>query len=444
VNTVGIDIGTSSVKAVVVTPEGEVIARSRIPHEMQVPAPDLLQHDAEAAWVRGPREALAALGPAGAQAGGIGISAMVPSMCAVDAQGRPLTPGLLYGDARGRVPGLSQANPAGSREAMAFITWCREQEPGAHGYWPAQAVAAVALGGSPVVDWGTAATAWPLFGGQEWDAGQAADLGIRVEQLPTVAGMGEAASTLPSGQVLAPGTVDALGEQIVCEAREPGDVLVMLGTTLMTWALTDGWADHTPLWCIPWHVPGMFAVGGPSNAGGLFMDWVRRLLAPAAATGSAPLPPHGVPVWAPYLRGERVPLHSHDMRGHLVGLDLTHGPEAVRRASYEAAGFVVRDTLQRSGLSPRRIVASGGGTQVLAWVQALADCTGLPVHVSAVQEGGAMGVAWTARMALGLESSIGDASRWAGTREVIEPDPAWAEAVDARWEIFQAAQQAAL
>jgi xylulokinase len=55
-----------------------------------------------------------------------------------------------------------------------------------------------------------------------------------------------------------------------------------------------------------------------------------------------------------------------------------------------------------------------------------------------------MGVAWTARMALGLESSIGDASRWAGTREVIEPDPAWAEAVDARWEIFQAAQQAAL
>jgi xylulokinase len=360
-------------------------------------------------------------------------------MAAVDADGEPLTPGLLYGDARGRVEGQDMANPAGNGEAGAFMRWCAHQAPGAAGIWPAQAVAARALGADAVIDSSTASTTWPLFDGHGWNPEEAVKLGVRFDQLPSIVTLGHDAGRTAGGLVLAPGTVDALAEQIVSDCQGPGDVMVMLGTTLMTWALTDSWGDHAPLWCIPWHLPGVFVVGGPSNAGGLFMDFVRRLLGPE----DRPVSPERIPVWAPYLRGERVPLHTADMRGHLVGLDLTMGPSEVRRASFEASGFVVRDILERGGLKPQRIVATGGGTRVPAWTQALADCTGLPVHVSQVQEGGALGAAWLGRMALGAETSLQDAARWAGTSRIVEPAPEWAAAVDARYEIFRAAQEAA-
>jgi len=97
----------------------------------------------------------------------------------------------------------------------------------------------------------------------------------------------------------------------------------------------------------------------------------------------------------------------------------------VRRAGYEASGFVVRQLIERSGASAARIVATGGGTRVQPWMQAMADATGLPVEVSAVPEGAALGAAFIGRMAAGLETSIDDAARWASTDRVVEPDPVW-------------------
>jgi xylulokinase len=69
-------------------------------------------------------------------------------------------------------------------------------------------------------------------------------------------------------------------------------------------------------------------------------------------------------------------------------------------------------------------------------MQALADCTALPVHVGAVPEGGALGAAFLARLAAGLESSMNDAPRWARTSHVVEPDPKWATAVADRYARF--------
>jgi xylulokinase len=83
-----------------------------------------------------------------------------------------------------------------------------------------------------------------------------------------------------------------------------------------------------------------------------------------------------------------------------------------------------------------RIVASGGGTRVGPWMQAIADATGRPVEVSAVAEGAALGAAFLGRMAAGLETSITDAGRWARTERVVEPDPAWASAVEDRYRRF--------
>ena len=109
----------------------------------------------------------------------------------------------------------------------------------------------------------------------------------------------------------------------------------------------------------------------------------------------------------------------------------------MRRAAYEATGFVVRHHLDLAGVEAHRIVATGGGTRSRPWMQALADATGLPVEVVAVPEGAALGAAFTARVIAGLESSAGDARRWARTAARIEPDPAWSAAAAARYARFR-------
>ncbi len=120
----------------------------------------------------------------------------------------------------------------------------------------------------------------------------------------------------------------------------------------------------------------------------------------------------------------------------LDALDLTHDAAAVRRAAYEASGFVVRQIIELSGAPVGRIVASGGGTRVRPWMQAIADATGRPVEVSAVAEGAALGAAFLGRLAAGLETTIADAARWAATARVVEPDPAWAAAIEDRYQRF--------
>jgi xylulokinase len=133
-----------------------------------------------------------------------------------------------------------------------------------------------------------------------------------------------------------------------------------------------------------------------------------------------------------------VPLNDPDRRAVLAGLDLTHTPGAVRRAAFEASGFVARRMLEATKVDTRRIVATGGGTRVDEWVQALADATGIPVDCVAVPEGGALGSAWLARIAAGLEepTAMAEGRRWARTGRRVEPDPRWARAVDERYQRF--------
>jgi xylulokinase len=232
--------------------------------------------------------------------------------------------------------------------------------------------------------------------------------------------------------VLAAGSVDALCEQLVADADRDGDVVVLCGTTLIVWVTIPEYREAPGLWTLPHSTAGKFQIGGPSNAGGLLLGWVNQLVAEDDST----VDPGRVPVWSPYVRGERVPYHDPDRRAVLDGLDLTHGGGAVRRAAYEASGFVVRQFIDLSGASAARIVATGGGTRVQPWMQALADATDLPVEVSAVPEGAALGAAFLARMAAGLETSTADAARWASTERVVEPDPAWAEAMQDRYARF--------
>lgn len=442
--TVGLDIGTTSIKAVAVDDEGRVLARSRVPHQLLVPAPDLMEHDAERAWRRGPRQALAQLGDVGAE--GVGVAAMVPSLTAVNSKGRPTTPGLLYGDKRGttgagpgsperpRQPG-EDPGAAGAGEMVGFLRWQAMQAPQARGYWPATAVALHALGGTPAVDQVVGFTSVPLFGAEGWDKQLCADCGVAPEQLPVLEPPGTPAGRLEgSGPVLTAGSVDVWCEQLVAGADRLGDVHVICGTTLIVWAVTNDGSPRPGLWTVPHVKPGQFLVGGASNAGGLFMDWAGRL--GGKARTAERVDPHNIPVWTPYPRGERTPYHDPDRLAGLHDLNLTHGPAALKRAGWEAAGFVARHHFELAGVEPTRIVATGGGTRVEGWMQALADCTGAPVHVASDPEGAARGAAFLARMATGNESDPHDAARWARTGRTVDPDPVWQEAAAERYGRF--------
>ncbi len=430
--TIGIDIGTTAVKAVAADEHGRVVARTRIPHRLGVPAPDRLEHDAGEAWRDGPMAALAQLGRFDACA--VAVSAMVPSLTAVDDDGVPLTPGLLYGDSRGRVATPTAGMGFMIGETAEFLRWTAREAPDAAGYWPAPAVANYALGGEAVIDFATAFTTLPLFDGTGWDATECAACAASVDRMPRVEAPGSAVGTVQGSEtVLATGAIDATCEQLVAGADRDGDVLVLCGTTLIVWATIPEFRDVPGLWTIPHTAAVKCQIGGASNAGGLFLNWVDSLVAPA---DSASVDPGQVPVWSPYIRGERTPYHDADRRAVLDGLTLGHDAVSVRRAAYEASGFVVRHLIELGGTQAARIVATGGGTRVEPWMQAIADATGLPVEVSAVPEGAALGAAFLARMAAGLESSLSDAARWASTERTIEPNPAWKSPMDDRYGRF--------
>jgi sugar (pentulose or hexulose) kinase len=453
--TVGIDIGTTSVKAVAADGAGTVLARARAPHRAHTPEPGAFEHDVDRAWRHGVLDALEQVA-GGLDVAAVNVAAMVPSLGAVRADGTGAGPGLLYGDRRGERAGHDTTRPGDSGELLAFLAWhvraAATGATGACGFWPAQAVANHALTGRAAIDTTTAMTAYPLFDLTGWDPILAAEAGATTDQLPAiVAGVepvGRVLDGLPAaGALVGGGTIDALAEQVVAGADQPGDVLVLCGTTLITWGVLDDRRDVPGLWTVPHTAPGLTLVGGPSNAGGLFLDAVRRWLGPEAAAGVDAVGPADLPLWLPYLRGERTPLHRRGLRASLDGVGLHHTAADLLRAAYEAAGFVVRhhlDLARAAGLAPRRIVATGGGTQAAVWMRSLADCTGLPVDVAAVPEGAALGAAFVARCVAGWEASMTDASRWARTARTVEPDPAWCAAADERYHRFRAGTAAAV
>ena len=179
--------------------------------------------------------------------------------------------------------------------------------------------------------------------------------GFSPAQLPRVAFFGErigevdpavVGGSVASGSeiVLGAGSVDGLCEQLVSGAVRDGDVFVGLGGTLVVWLTVPGWPEVVPgLWRVPHFVAGKALVGGASTAGGMWVDWVDRALRP---DDEAAVEPGDVPLWWPWAKGERVPLHDRSLRVALAGADISHGPEALRRAAFEATGFVGRHIVE--------------------------------------------------------------------------------------------------
>jgi xylulokinase len=456
--TVGVDIGTTSVKALAIDENGEVVARSRVPHRILASEADQLRHDARRAWRSGPQKAVAEVTAELAAGGngdvaGVSVASMVPSLTAVNARGVPTLPGLLYGDFEGRQPaeaadvGGADDDPGalqGMPDAEGFIRWAHDLAPDAAGYWPCQAVANYALAGVPAIDTGVTSSMGELHVGGQWNGDLLRAIGVDLSQLPEVFPIATAAGTLPdTDTVFTGGSIDAMCDQIVAGATEPGDVHVIFGATLIVWVIGDEWLQVPGFISYPHTTPDRFVLGGPSNAGALFVDWARTLLRDAPRPGPARElleprlgAPDRVPIWLPYLRGERTPFNDHTLRSNLYGLDIGSGAEALERAAFEASGFVIRRMIDAAGIPTRRVVASGGGSRVTAWMAAVADATNLPVEAVSVPDGAARGAAYLARMAAGLETSLSDAARWGAVGRRIEPDPAWVKATESRYQTF--------
>jgi xylulokinase len=385
---------------------------------------------------------------------GVVVTSMVPSITAVNRRGVPQLPGLLYGDGRARrhgpesgpVPAAGQPDDSGERdEGARMLAWAVDQLPGAAGYWPCQAVATNALCGVPAVDSTTSSTFGDLHAGGRWDSAALASLGVSERQVSVVTPLGSPAGCVPGTPTqVGGGSIDAFCEQIVAGANQPGDVLAIFGATLVVWVVTDVWAEVPGLATFPGTVAGQVIIAGASNAGALFVNWAEELAAKGrrragAADAAGPLgDPHNVPIWLPYLRGERSPFYDPGLRASLHGLDITHGPASLVRAAHEASGYVIRRIVKRSGVRATRVVAAGGGSRSLPWMQAVADASGLPVETVAVGEGAALGAAFLARLVAGLETDLGVASSWAARGLRLEPEALWAAAATERFAQFEA------
>jgi len=288
-------------------------------------------------------------------------------------------------------------------------------------------------------------------------------LGARVEQLPELVPGGEiageiagdlAARGLPEalrGVQMFGGSIDAFCEQLVAGIVNDGDVLVIIGATLITWAVIPEWHEADGLWTVPHNVEGKSLIGGPSNAGGIAERFAQEFLTSPTDPTASNARQDSIPVFIPFVRGERVPLHDPARTAQFLGLSQSTGPAGAWRAVYEASGFTVRRALELAGLiagpslspeasatlptnderSARRIVVTGGGANNESWVQAIADVTGLPVDRVAEPMGAALGAALQAR-----GEGAGD---WSAIDRRFEPRPDWFAGCTERYETFVAA-----
>jgi xylulokinase len=220
------------------------------------------------------------------------------------------------------------------------------------------------------------------------------------------------------------GTVDAWAEAASVGVRQPGELMLMYGTTMFLVAMTSRRVRSPSLWTTEGLDPGISSLaGGMATSGALATWWAavsgsREIEAIFAEAGSVGPGSDGLVV-LPYFAGERTPIADPDARGVLAGLTLEHGPQHISRAILEATAYGVRHNLEAysaAGTLTSRVVVAGGGTRGEVWPQIVSDVTGVPQVVPAITVGAAYGDARLAADAIGCETSS-----WNPDRGVVTP-----------------------
>ena len=448
----GIDIGTASSKAVLVTADGEIVARASRAHETSTPRPGWVEHDADGVWWGDFLAITRELTATGHRIAGLAVSGIGPVLLPADGAGKPLRPAILYGvDTRataeiGELTGELGAEeilrrggtPLSSQAVGPKLRWLARHEPDV---WARTELLLMAssylvhrLTGRYVLDHHSASQCDPMYDQTafDWahDWAEAVAPGLRLPELawPTeVAGTvtAEAAreTGLPEGLPVTAGTVDAWAEATSVGVREPGDVMVMYGTTMFLVQVVAAPRPHPALWTTSGVYPGTWSLAAGMATSGAVTDWLRRLVGADYATLVAEAA--GVPAGSrgllllPYFAGERTPIFDPDARGVLAGLTLGHGRAELYRAALEGIAYGVRHNLEvmrEAGGPARRLVAVGGGTQGGLWTRIVSDVTGESQVVPAETVGAALGDAMLAAGAAGV-----DVSGWNPDDHVVHP-----------------------
>ncbi len=434
---VGLDVGTTGVKAVAVSPEGRVVASASEEYALSTPQPGWAEQDPED-WWRAAEACLHRL-----PEGPVGLSGQMHGLVVLDAENRVLRPAILWNDQRTKAEcaeiearvGLERLiELTGNRALTGFtapkLLWLRRHEPDTyarirHVLLPKDYVR-LRLTGEHAIDAADASgTLLYDVAGRRWSEEVCAALDVPLAWLPPayesteIAGAGDQAAA-------------ALGVGIV----SPGPVSVVLGTSGVVFAALPAYAPdaqaRVQVFChaVPgtWHAMGVML----SAAGSL--AWLRRVVgagygaldeeAARWAPGTEGL------LFAPYLAGERTPHADPDARGAFTGLSLRHDRGALARATLEGVAYGLRDSLEllrELGARPEVGRASGGGAVSDLWLRIVASVLALPLERTESEEGSAFGAALLAGVRAGVFRDAADAvARCVHVRD--RPDPEWAAA----------------
>lgn len=468
---VGIDIGTSSSKGVLVTPDGTVLRQFARRHAVSRPEPGRAEQDAVEVWWSDVVALCQLLLSDGEfEIAGVGISGLGPCMLPVDRHGRALRPAILYAIDTRAMSQVRQINnrfgadllkrcghPATSQSVGPKVLWLAENEPevfrNTARVFSSTNFIVQRLTGAYVIDHLTASTFDPLYDihAGTWIEDWAQELLPHIT-LPELCWPGDvvgrvskraAAETgLPAGVPVVCGTMDFWAENVSVDAERPGDCMLAYGTTMSVSAVVAQPAIDPALGTTPASGPGVFHVGGATAAAGGLTDWVRQLTGeqefePLLKLAAGVQPGSDGVLILPYFAGERAPIFDAQARGVISGLTLHHGAGELYRAALESTGYAIRhifDALDREGVDRRRLMAAGGGTRGELWMQVVSDITGSEQQVPRERAGASYGAALLAGRGIGLVA--GD-THWNTTVDVVTPDPRNRERYDELYTLYR-------
>jgi xylulokinase len=448
----GIDIGTSSSKGVLVTAEGRIVARASRPHRTSTPRPGWVEHDADAVWWTDFVALTRELAESGHRIAGMAVSGIGPVLLPADAAGRPLRPAILYGvDTRAGVEIDELTRELGAEEILRRggtalssqavgpkLRWLARHEPDVYARTDRVLMASSylvhRLTGRYVLDHHSASQCDPMYDqnsfdwAHDWAAVVAPgitlpELAWPTEVVGTITPEAAHETGLPAGLPVTAGTVDAWAEATSVGVRSPGDVMVMYGTTMFLIQVIDEPRPHPALWTTSGVYPGTWSLAAGMATSGAITDWLRDLVGADFDTlvaEAAEVPPgsRGL-LLLPYFAGERTPILDPSARGVIAGLTLSHGRAELYRAVLEGIAYGVRHNLEvmrAAGGPPKRLVAVGGGTRGGLWTRIVSHVTGLAQVVPVETVGACLGDAMLAAAAAGV-----DTTGWNQPDHVVEP-----------------------
>jgi xylulokinase len=462
---IGLDVGTTAVKALAVDESGSVVARAEAGYPLSTPHPGWAEQDPHD-WWRAAEEALAALGVR--EVAGIGLSGQMHGLVALDSADEVIRPAILWNDGRTaaeceeieRRVGLGELIALTGNRAMTGFTapkllWLRRHEPESYAriarvLLPKDYVR-LRLCGEHAIDVADASGTLLLdVAKRRWSDAVLDALELDAGWLPRLLESPEVSGATPDGVPVAAGAGDQAAGALGVGVDRPGPLSIALGTSGVVFAALPGFAAdaearvHAFCHAVPggWHAMGVML----SAAGSL--RWLRDVAAPGIGFGELVAeaerwePGAEGLTFLPYLAGERTPHNDPYARGSFTGLSLRHDRGALVRAVLEGVAYGLRDSLdllRDLGVEPGRARVSGGGARSELWLRIVASVLELPLERPVVEEGAAYGAALLGGVAGGVwpdvEAAVAACVRGRGE---IEPDPEWVAAYADERKRFQA------